>query len=100
MKLNSGRYKLAQNVDNMRDAMTCDAKVDKAPNKVTISAGVPKRLTISGPKVNSKLHESVHGALIINTSTGKKLLSILLLGEKSALRHRRHLKTKEILKWT
>ena len=69
MKLSRSRNKLAQNVDSMRDVRTCDAKVDKAPNKVTISAGVLKRLTISGPKVNSKLHGSVYGALIKKTST-------------------------------
>ena len=77
-----------------------DPKVDKAPDKMAVASGILKRLTISRPKVNTKLHRSIHHTLIRETSASKDILSVILLGEIVALERRSDLNPKEVTKRT
>ena len=61
--------------------MLSDPMVDEAPDKMVVASGILNRLPISGLKVNTKLHRSVHNALINETSASKDILYVLLLGE-------------------
>src|SRR3954470_21614504 len=56
--VNSGRSrnKLTQNMNGIRDVRTSDSKVDKTPNKMTITRRIRKRFTIGKLKLNIKLH--------------------------------------------
>ena len=67
---------------------------------MAVASGILKRLTISRPKVNTKLHRNIHRALISETSASKDILNVLLLGEVVALRSRSDLNPKEVTKRT
>src|SRR3954463_15433356 len=81
--VNSGRSrnKLTQNMDRIRDVRTSDSKINKAPNKMTITRRIRKKITISRLKLNIKLHRGLNSALIPKSSTSKKILNILCLGD-------------------
>jgi len=98
MKLGGCGDKLTQNVNSMGDVRTSDPKVDKTTNKMPVASRIGKRLTISGPQLNTKLHGCVNCALISESSTREKILNVLLLGEVDAIRHGRNLETKEVMK--
>jgi hypothetical protein len=51
-------------------------------------------------KVNIELHRSLDSALITKSDMSKKVLDILLLGDKEAIRGRRNLNPKEATKRT
>ena len=71
MELSGSRHELTQDANWVRDVRASDPKIDKAPDKMVVASGVLKRLTISRPKVNTKLHRSIHHALISETSASK-----------------------------
>ncbi|KAK1644053.1 hypothetical protein QYE76_061858 [Lolium multiflorum] len=71
-------HELTQNVDWVGDVRTCDSKVDKTPNQVTIASRVRKRITISGTEADIELHRSLDNALITKSGTSEKVLNILL----------------------
>ena len=49
-----------------------------------------------GTKVDVELHTSLNSVLISKSSTSKKILDILLLGNKEAIRGERNLNLKEV----
>ena len=100
MKLGGGRDKLTQDVNSMGDVRTSDPKVDKTTNKMPVASRIGKRLTISGPQLNTELHGCVNCAVIGESSTREKILNVLLLGEVDAIRRGRNFETKEVTKRT
>jgi hypothetical protein len=67
-------------MNRIRDVGASDSKIDKTPNKMTITCRDRKRITITSTKLDIKLHRSLNSALIPKSSTSKKILDILLLG--------------------
>src|SRR3990170_220329 len=92
--------KLTQDVDRIGDVRTCNSKIDKTANEVTIASGIRKRVTIRGTKLNVELHRSHNCALITESSARKKILNIFFLGDVEAIRGRGDLNPKKIAKWT
>ena len=45
--------KLTKDMNNMRDVITTDTKVEKAANKMLIASRISKGFTISSPQVNT-----------------------------------------------
>src|SRR4051812_18736528 len=80
--VNSGRgeNKLTQNMNRIRYVRTSDNKINKTPNKMAIARRIRKRITISRVKLNIKLHRGLNSVLIPKSSTNKKILNILFLG--------------------
>jgi hypothetical protein len=72
-------------MNRVSDIRTGDPKVNKAPNKLTIASGISKWSTVGGAEVNVELHRSVNSAVISESSTGEKVLNILLLREKDTI---------------
>ena len=99
MELGRSRDKLIQDMNRVSNIRTGDPKIDKTPNKLTIASGINKWCTISGSKVNIKLHRSVNSAVISESSMRKEVLSVLLR-EKNTIRCGGDLKTKEVTKRT
>jgi hypothetical protein len=87
-------------VNDIRNIRMSYAKIDKAIDKVTIVSGILKRNTICGTKMSVKLHRSVHGAAISETSTIKKIMNVLSLGEIVAVRCGSDLYPKKVAKET
>ena len=75
------KTKLTRNVNSMGNVRTSD-KVDETPNKMPVASRISKRLTISGPQLNTKLHGCVNCAVIGEGSTKGKILNVLLLVEE------------------
>src|SRR3954464_15034167 len=96
--VNSGRSrnKLTQNMNRIRDVRTSDSKINKAPNKMTITCRIRKRITISNLKLNIKLHRGLNSALIPKSSTSKKILNILFLRDVKAIRSGGNLNPKKV----
>jgi hypothetical protein len=69
-------------MNKVRDVRTSDIKIDKTPNKMTITCRVRERITITSTKLDIELHRSLNSALIPKSSTSKKILDILFLGDK------------------
>jgi DNA-binding transcriptional regulator LsrR (DeoR family) len=65
-----------------------DSEIDKTPNKMTIARGIRKRVTIRSTKLDIELHRSLNNALITKSSTSKKILDILFLGDIKAIRRK------------
>jgi hypothetical protein len=86
--VNSGRSgdKLTQNMNRIRDVGTSDSKIDKTPNKMTITCRVRERITITSTKLDIELQRSLNSALIPKNSTSKKILDILFLGDRKTIR--------------
>jgi hypothetical protein len=76
--LRESRNKLTRNMYKIQNVRSSDTKVNKIPYKVTITSRILKRLTISGLKVNIKLHESLNSLVISKISSIEKMLNILL----------------------
>src|SRR3954469_493171 len=100
--VNSGRSrnKLTQNMNMIRDVRTRDSKINKTANKMTITCRIRKRITISRVKLNIKLHRGLNSALIPKSSTSKKIMNILFLGDVKAIRSGGKLNTKKVPKRT
>src|SRR4051812_42232268 len=100
--VNSGRSrnKLTQNMNRIRDVRTSDSKINKTPNEMTITRRIRKRITISKLKLNIKLHRGLNSALIPKSSTSKKILNILFLGDIKAIRSGGNLNPKKVSKRT
>jgi hypothetical protein len=79
MDLSGSRNKLTQNMYKVRNVWSSDTKVNKTSYNVTITSRIPKRLTISGCKVNTELHRSLNSPVINKKSLIEKILNILLL---------------------
>jgi len=84
----------------MGDVRTSDPKVDETTDKMPVASRIGKRLTISGPQLNTELHGCVNYAVIGESSTREKILNALLLGEVDASRSGRNFDTKEVTKRT
>ncbi|KAK1648280.1 hypothetical protein QYE76_066085 [Lolium multiflorum] len=95
--LNMGDNDAAAKIRNIR---TSDNKINKTPNKMAITCGIRKRITISRTKLNIKLHRSINRALIPKSSTSKKILNVLLLRDRKAIRSGGNLNPKKIAKRT
>src|SRR4051812_11283206 len=96
--VNSGRIgnKLTQNMNRIRYVRTSDSKINKTPNKMSITRRVRKRITISRTKLNIKLHRSLNSALIPKSSTSKKILNILFLRDRKSIRSGGDLNPKKV----
>jgi hypothetical protein len=70
----------------VQNVWSIDTKVNKTPYNVMIMSRILKRLTISGCKVNIKLHECLSSSVINKGSSIEKNLNILLLRKEEALR--------------
>jgi hypothetical protein len=79
-------HELSQDVNGIRNIRTSYTKIDKAVDKVTIASGILKRDTTCGTKTSVTLHRGVHRAMISETSTIKKIMNVLCLGEVVAVR--------------
>ncbi|KAK1683412.1 hypothetical protein QYE76_044260 [Lolium multiflorum] len=84
----------------IRNIRTSDSKINKTPNKMAITGGIRKRITISRTKLNIKLHRSIDRALIPKSSTSKKILNVLFLRDRKAIRSGGNLNAKKIAKRT
>jgi hypothetical protein len=73
-------------MNRIRDVGTSDSKIDKTPNTMTITCRVRKRITITSTKLDIELHRSLNSALIPKSSTSKKILDILFLGDRKTIR--------------
>jgi hypothetical protein len=73
-------------MNRIRDVRASDSKIDKTPNKMTIPCRVRKRITITSMKLDIEFHRSLNSALIPKSSTSKKILDILFLGDRKTLR--------------
>jgi 2C-methyl-D-erythritol 2,4-cyclodiphosphate synthase len=82
LNLSESRDKLTHNMYKIGNVRLSDAKINKTPYNVTITSSILKMLTISGSKVNIKLHESLNILLISERGSIKKILNILLLRQK------------------
>jgi hypothetical protein len=69
----------------IRDVRTSDSKIDKTPNKMTITCRVRKRIIITSTKLDIELHRSLNSVLIPKSSTSKKILDILFLGDRKTI---------------
>src|SRR3954451_10984763 len=87
-------------MNRIRDIRTSDSKINKTPNKMAITSGIGKRITISRTKLNIKLHRSLNSALIHKSSSRKKILNILFLRDRKAIRSGGYLNPKKISKRT
>jgi hypothetical protein len=65
-----------------------------------IVSRIRERLTIGGTKVNIKLHGSLNCAMISESSTIKKIMDVLFLGQLETLRCRENLNPKKVTKRT
>src|SRR3954468_1708021 len=65
---------------------------------MTITRRVRERITISSTEVKIELHRSLNNALVSKSSTSKKILDILFLGYKKAIRGRSDFNPKEVAK--
>jgi hypothetical protein len=72
-------------MNRIRDIRTSDSKIDKTPNKVTITCQVRKKITITSTKLDIELYESLNSTLIPKSSTSKKILDILFLGDRKTI---------------
>jgi hypothetical protein len=100
MDTGGSRHELTQNVNSIRNIKTSYAKIDKVVDKVMIASGILKRDTICGMKMRVKLHRSLHKAVISETSTIKKIMNVLSLGEIVAVRCGSDLYPKKVTKGT
>jgi hypothetical protein len=77
-----------------------DAKVNKTLYNVMITSRYLKRFTISGFKVNIKLHGSLSIPVINKRSSIKKILNLFLLRQKEPLSYGGDLNPKKVLQRT
>jgi hypothetical protein len=94
------RNKLTQNMDRIGYIRASDSKIDTAPNKMTIACRIRKGITIRSTKLDIELHRSLNNALVTKSSTRKKILDILFLGDIKTIRSRGNLNPKKVEKRT
>jgi hypothetical protein len=87
-------------MNKIRDVGTSDSKIDKTPNKMMIMCRVRERITITSTKLDIELHRSLNSALIPKSSTSKKILDILFLGDRKTIRSGGNLNPKKVAKRT
>src|SRR3954467_3820998 len=87
-------------MNKIRDVRTSDSKINKTPDKMTITRRIRKRITISKLKLNIKLHRGLNSALIPKSNTSKEILNILFLRDVKAIRSRGNLNPKKVSKRT
>jgi hypothetical protein len=94
------RDKLTQNMDRIGYIRASDSKIDKAPNKMMIACRIRKGSTIRSAKLDIELHRSLNNALITKSSTSKKILDVLFLGDIKTIRSGGNLNPKKVAKRT
>jgi hypothetical protein len=94
------RDKLTQNMDRIRYIRASDSKIDKAPNKMMIACRIREGITIRSTKLDIERHRSLNNALITKSSTSKKILDILFLGDIKTIRSGENLNPKKVAKRT
>jgi hypothetical protein len=67
---------------------------------MTITCRVRKRITITSTKLDIELHGSLNSTLIPKSSTSKKILDILFLGDRKTIRCGGNLDPKKVAKRT
>jgi hypothetical protein len=87
-------------MNRIRDVGTSDSKIDKTSNKMKITCRVRKMITITSTKLDIELHRSLNSALIPKSSTSKKILNILFLGDRKTIRSSGNLNPKKVAKKT
>jgi hypothetical protein len=87
-------------MNRIRDVRTSDSKIDKTPNKMTITCWVRKGITITSTKLDIELHGSLNSMLIPKSSKSKKILDILFLGDRKTIRSGGNLDPKKVAKRT
>jgi hypothetical protein len=87
-------------MNRIRYVRMSDNKINRTPNKMAITRRVRKRITISRTKLNIKLYRSLNSALIPKSSTSKKILNILFLRDRKAIRSRGDLNPKKVAERT
>src|SRR3954463_4916009 len=87
-------------MNRIRDVRTSNSKINKTPDKMTITHRIRKRITISRLKLNIKLHRGLNSALIPKSSTSKKILNILFLRDVKVIRSGGNLNPKNVSKRT
>jgi hypothetical protein len=91
-------HELTQDVNDIKNIIRSDAKINKTIDEVTLASGILKRNTIYGTKTRVKLHRSVHRTIISETRMIKKIMNVLSLGEAIAVRCGCHLNPKKVAK--
>jgi hypothetical protein len=84
----------------IRDVGASGSKIDKTPNKMMIMCRVWERITITSTKLDIELHRSLNSVLIPKSSTSKKILDILFLGDRKTIRSGGNLNPKKVAKRT
>jgi hypothetical protein len=84
----------------IRDVGMSDSKIDKTPSKMTITCWVRKRITITNTKLDIEVHRSINSALIPKSSTSKKIMDILFLGDRKTIKSGGNLDPKKVAKRT
>jgi hypothetical protein len=84
----------------IRDVGASDNKINKTPNKMSLTCRVRERITITSMKLDIELHRSLNSALIPKSSTSKKILDILFLGDRKTIRSGGNLNPKKVAERT
>src|SRR4051794_8117124 len=87
-------------MDKVRNVRTSNSKIDKIPDKMSITSRVKKRTTIRRTKREIELHGSLNSTLIHKSSTSKKILAVPFLGNKESINSGGNLNPKKITKRT
>jgi hypothetical protein len=77
-----------------------DSMIDKAPNKMMIACRIREGITIRSAKLDIELHRSLSNALITKSSTSKKILDVVFLGDIKTIRSGGNLSPKKVAKRT
>src|ERR1041385_556145 len=94
------RNKLTQNMDRVRNVRTSNSKIDKTPDKMSITSRVRKRITVRSTKREIELHGSLNSTLISKSDTSKKILNVPFLRNKESINRGGNLNPKKITKQT
>jgi hypothetical protein len=100
--LDSGgsRHELTQNVDKIGDVKTGVSEVDKAPNQVTVALQIRQRIAIGGAEMHIELHMSLNSAFITKSGTSKKVVNVIVPGDRESIGGRGDLNPKEVANMT
>jgi hypothetical protein len=94
------RDKLTQNMDMIGYIRASDNKIDMAPNKMTKACRIRKGISIRSAKLDIELQRSLNNAFITKSSTSKKILDVLFLGDIKTIRSGGNLNPKKVAKRT
>jgi hypothetical protein len=87
-------------MNRIRNVRMSDSKIDKTPNKVTITCWFRKRITVTRTKLDIEIHGCLNSTLIPKSSTHKKILDILFLEDRKTIRSGGNLDPKKVAKRT